>query len=101
MTPRVRQAIAVALVATALASDRSLAAAQAQHKPDRLPESKNLVTRLTQQLRRVVVGVKIQMIGPENRFAPVSLVVHVESEDTLRVASRLNVLLLNLPPPLA
>ena len=97
---RVRQAIAVALVATALASDRTLAAAQAQHKPDRLSEPKNLVTRLAQQLRRVVVGAKVQLLAREDRDVPACPVVRISFADTLGSGpSRLSDLQLHLPPP--
>jgi hypothetical protein len=100
MKIRVRQVIAVALVATALASDATLAAAQARQQPDRSPESKNLVTRLTQQLRRSVVGAKVQLLVRQDQFAPVIQVERVAIEDTLGCASsRLSDLQLHLPPP--
>lgn len=60
MKTRVRQVIAVTLLATALASDRALAIAVT--KVERVPENRNLVTKLSQHLRRAVVGVKIQLV---------------------------------------
>jgi len=100
MKIRVRQAIAVALVATALASDPTLAAARTQHKPDQLPESKSLVTRLAQQLHRSVVGAKVELLVRQDRFAPAARVERISFENTLgSCAPRLSDLQLHLPPP--
>jgi len=98
MKPRVRQVIAITLLATALVSDRALAAASSQ-RIARLPENRNLVTRLTQHLRRVVVGVRIQLVRLERGQAPNEIAI-ISSVRTPKFRSGLlSVFQLYLPPP--
>lgn len=93
-----RNILAVAVVAVALCSDRTVAASTAAHRPSGETLTRQIVRKLQRQFQQIVPAVDPLRLRDERPVAPAA---RITADQSLAIQLSLPIALLPIPPPIA